>query len=277
MTATTDQNSFIVFGFDSAWMNNPKAPGAICSVAFATSAEPVFREPILVSFAGALEVITSTRNNHARSIVAIDQPTIVPNQTGSRPVDKVAASLVSYVGGGVQPASRSKTGMFCDNAPIWSFLRALNATQDPFLARTASAGHYAIEVFPALALPALAAHFARRSCAPKYNPTNRRKFRPDNWRSVVDTVTQLAERLAVTGMRDWARGMRELDSPQKADQDKLDSVICALIGLQWCLGPAGSSAVLGDLECGYIVTPVSPETSPRLKQAATKYGVSYST
>jgi predicted RNase H-like nuclease len=45
-------------------------------------------------------------------VVTIDQPTMVPNPGGMRPVDKVAASLISWLGGGVQPANRSKKGMF---------------------------------------------------------------------------------------------------------------------------------------------------------------------
>jgi predicted RNase H-like nuclease len=35
-----------------------------------------------------------------------------------RPVDKVAASLISGPGGGVQPSNRSKKGMFDDAAQL---------------------------------------------------------------------------------------------------------------------------------------------------------------
>jgi hypothetical protein len=73
-------------------------------------------------------------------VVALDQPTIVPNVSGSRPVDKVAGSLVSWIGGGVQPANRSKAGMFDDAAPIWRFLEHLSAIENPPAARDAIAG-----------------------------------------------------------------------------------------------------------------------------------------
>lgn len=46
--------------------------------------------------------------------------------------------------------------------------------------------------------------------------------------------------------------------PRKADQDRLDAVICALIGFIWLEMPRERSAMIGDLEAGYMVTPVSP-------------------
>jgi hypothetical protein len=53
------------------------------------------------------------------ALVAVDQPTLVPNETGCRPVDRVAASVVGYIGGGVQPANRSKKLRFGETAPFW--------------------------------------------------------------------------------------------------------------------------------------------------------------
>src|SRR5690606_31040410 len=108
---------------------------------------------------------------------ALDQPTIVPNLTGSRPVDKVAASLISWIGGGVQPANRSKKGMFDDTAPVWTFKGALNPIENPEGARTATNGLFIAEVFPALALPSLAVEFCGRLLAPRYNPGRRKTFR----------------------------------------------------------------------------------------------------
>src|SRR5690606_6355272 len=148
----------------------------------------------LVSFAQARTLIDELRTDFAVSLVALDQPTVVPNAVGSRPVDNGAASLVSLVGGGGQPANRSKSGRFSDTSPIWSFISGLEATEDPIQARTASAGHFLIEVFPALALPALDDGFAQRLRAPKYNPQNRKKFRLEDWQAVARVVERSAER-----------------------------------------------------------------------------------
>ena len=267
------QSSTIIFGFDSAWTDAAKAPGAICAIAFDERGQVEFHEPRLVSFADARAFIRSLRQDFSVSLVALDQPTVVPNSAGSRPVDKVAGSLVSFVGGGVQPANRSKIGMFCDDSPVWSFLSDLNATQDPIEARTASAGHFLIEVFPALALPAFEDAFSQRLRAPKYNPQNRKKFRLEDWRSVTRVVQTTAQGFDVSGLADWSDRMHALSQPRKADQDKLDAALCALIGLAWRAGPVSCSAMLGDLTNGYMVTPMSEFTRPRLEQAANQRGV----
>ncbi|MFC2967585.1 DUF429 domain-containing protein [Acidimangrovimonas pyrenivorans] len=257
----------IIFGFDSAWTDNPRAPGAICAIRFDTAGQSTLLEPRLVSFSDALAFIEAERQGYAFSLVALDQPTIVPNARGSRPVDKVAASLISYIGGGVQPANRGKATMFGEDAPVWKFLSALAARQDPRVAQTEEAGHFLIEVFPALALPALGPSFARRLGAPKYNPANRGKFRLEDWRAVSSAVAKTASSLDLAGLAQWADQMQALEKPGKADQDRLDAAICALIGLLW--REAGQpSAMLGDLETGYMITPLSGATRHRLEQAA---------
>jgi predicted RNase H-like nuclease len=267
------QSSTIIFGFDSAWTDAPKAPGAICAIAFDERGHVEFHDPRLASFADARAFIEALRQDFAVSLIALDQPTVVPNSTGSRPVDKVAGSLVSFVGGGVQPANRSKIGMFCDDSPVWSFLSELDATQDPIEARTALAGHFLIEVFPALALPAFEDRFSKRLRAPKYNPQNRKKFRLEDWRSVTRIIQTIAQGLGVNGLAAWSDRMHALSQPRKADQDKLDAALCALIGLSWRAGPVSRSAMLGDLNSGYMVTPISLTTRPRLEQAAILRGV----
>lgn len=267
------QSSTVIFGFDSAWTDAPKAPGAICALAFDEQGQFAFHEPRLVSFSEALVFIDSLRRGFDLSLVALDQPTIVPNAGGSRPVDKVAASLVSFVGGGVQPANRSKIGMFCDNAPIWPFVSSLNANMDPVASRNARSGHFLIEVFPALALPSLKHAFSQRLQAPKYNPQNRRKFRLFDWLSVLRVIQEAAEDYSLRSFSDWANQMSIITQPRKADQDRLDAALCALIGLNWRAGPLNSSAILGDLHSGYMVTPISDATRSRLVQAATRHGV----
>lgn len=59
-----------------------------------------------------------------------------------RAAERVAASVVSWIGGGVEPANRSKIGMFDDDAPIWKFLERLGARDDPEGARTATSGFF---------------------------------------------------------------------------------------------------------------------------------------
>jgi predicted RNase H-like nuclease len=262
-----------IIGFDSAWTNSIKSPGAICALVIAKDGTVTFKPPQHASFEQALKFIQAERYACETCLVALDQPTIVPNATGARPVERVAASLISFVGGGVQPANRSKKGLFDCSAPIWQFLENLGATEDPELSRTAEGGLFIIEVFPALALPALDIKFNGRFKAPKYNPANRRKFRICDWFHVIETIARYARAARIEEIESWTRKIAEIGSPRKADQDRLDAVLCGLIGYHWRAKPRQDSIMIGDLTSGYMIAPTDAATRARLQAAATERGV----
>ena len=258
-------------GFDSAWANNPKAPGAICSVRFDGEGFTEFRAPELVGFDGALTHIEGLRRSDMPTLVALDQPTIVPNETGMRPAEKVAASLVSWMGGGVQPAN-SRLPMFRSDAPIRGFLKKLKATESPESARTVERGLHLMEVFPALALASLDANFFGQGKGPRYNPA-RRTFRMGDWSAVVDAAQREAASFGCAPLVAWLGEQRAISAPRKADQDRLDATLCLLIAIRWRLGAREQSVTIGDLTSGYIVAPVSEVVMKRLEEAATERGV----
>lgn len=260
-----------ILGFDSAWTDNKKAPGAICTIRIDEAGRRTLVPPRLVSFDQALAAIQA--KTAPLGIVALDQPTIVPNATGMRPVDRVAASLVSWLGGGVQPANRSKIGMFDDAAPVWRFKALLGAREDPEASRSKTCGLFLMEVFPALALPSLDPAFYGRSLAPRYNPARRKTFTLAEWRAVIAAVHRLADEQAVEGLADWADDLLAIAVPRKADQDRLDAVLCALIGLHWQTESRETSIMIGERASGYIVAPASNEVRARLESAAAALSV----
>lgn len=263
----------ICIGFDSAWTDNPKSPGAICAVGIEDGHPARFHAPQLASFDQALAFIQKVRSDNGATLIALDQPTVVPNLTGMRPVERVAASLVSWLGGGVQPSNRGRLGIFCNASPIWRFLTALGAVEDPELARVAPEGLYLMEVFPALALPSLGAGFFGRLGRPRYNPDRRKTFRVDDWVRVADVATRQAHALGCEELAEWCRHAGKIARPRKADQDRMDSALCVLIALYWRLRPRDASMLLGDLATGYMVLPASSEVRKHLTAAACKYAV----
>lgn len=262
--------SWTVVGFDSAWTDKPTAPGAVCAIRSDAQGRRSSSEPQLATFDQALEFIAAERERCDVCIVALDQPTIVPNLTSMRPVDRVAASLISWLGGGVQPANRSKIGMFDDAAPVWRFKNRLGAADDPEAARSASSGLFLIEVFPALALPSLEAAYFGRLLAPRYNPEKRRRFRSLDWASVTEMVRRHAAVEIVPELALWAQRGSALAAPKKGDQDKLDAAICALVGLLWRTKTRSETIMIGDLDTGYMIAPASAEVRSKLKIAALK-------
>lgn len=207
-------------------------------------------------------------------LVAIDQPTLVPNETGMRPVERVAASLISKLrGGGVQPAFRGKREKFGPDAPIWKFLDRIEARENPPAARTAPRGLHLMEVFPALALPALEPEIMKRERRACYNPANRKNFSLSDWRLVASTVQRHADSLRLAPLSRWAGEAAGLAAPTKSDQDRLDAAVCLLVALRWRRAPRDRSVVIGDSRTGYMVTPVSPASREILERAAAKRDV----
>jgi len=203
-----------IVGFDSAWAD--KAPGAICALVVDAEGAVGFKPPELASFDQALGFVETESLMCDACLIAVDQPTIVPNTMGCRPVDRVTGSLISFIGGGVQTANRSKQGLFDDNAPFWRFKACLGATEDPERSRTAITGRFIIEAFPALALSIFNSAFFGRLRAPKYNPANKRKFRSEDWIDVVETVRRYAQLAGIKGIEKWANEILQIPSLRAA-------------------------------------------------------------
>lgn len=255
----------VFVGFDSAWTG--KSPGGIVYATFEQDRLHCLPDPELVCFDKAAQIIKRLRNECQYVLVAIDQPTLVPNCTGMRPVERVAASLISRLRSGVQPANRGKREMFGPDAPIWKFLECIGARENPPSARTAKEGLHLMEVFPALALPALEPAIMERKRAARYNPKNK-NFSLRDWKLVASAVRCHADALHLKPLSRWASEAAKCAAPKKKDQDCLDAAICLLIALYWRRAPRDCSIVIGDAETGYMVTPVSSESREILEEAA---------
>ncbi len=262
----------LLVGFDSAWTDQARQPGAVAMLGFEDGRPAAFDPPVLARFDAARDLIAARAADADLLLVAIDQPTVVANRAGARPVDRIAASLVVRMKGGVQPACRDGYGarMFGDGAPIWRFLDALHLEQDPQRARTASHGRFAIEVFPALALPALVPALFERRRGAKYNPAVRKHFLLTDWHLVCTGLAASANGLGLAALADWADTQATIARPTKSDQDRLDAALCLAIACHWRQAPASQSLLLGDVETGYIVTPASPETATILLASAAR-------
>jgi predicted RNase H-like nuclease len=66
-----------IIGFDSAWTDQVKAPGAVSIIRIGRDHPVEFVPPRLASFAQALTIIEGERRQFDRCFIALDQPTIV--------------------------------------------------------------------------------------------------------------------------------------------------------------------------------------------------------
>ena len=164
--------------------------------------------------------------------------------------------------------------MFGSNAPIWRFLQGLQSFENPPVARTSKYGLHVLEVFPALALPALEPEILQRRRAARYNPI-RKTFSRDDWRLVATCLCRRADTWGMAPLSRWAGRQADLAVPTKYDQDRIDAAICLIVALEWRNSPRDRVAVIGDGHRGYMVTPVSAETREVLERAAIASGVPF--
>ena len=277
-------------GFDSAWGVNKS--GAIAYAVFDGDHLETTSLPQVADFPDAARLINKLRRECDYVLVAIDQPIIVPNPNGSRPVDLVARSLMSRLRSAAQSASRNREPLFGDNAPVWGFISRIGpphyagwttdlAENQEFVnfeaARDAADQTHLIEVYPALALPALETVFMLRAGAARYNP-ERPNFSLADWRLVCGAVALWGNQLDLQALAEWAKEMvHPWDAPEgpvKRHQDKIDAALCLLIALQWRRN-LNDVRVVGNLDTGYIVTPTSDETIGILQAACDERGVNF--
>jgi predicted RNase H-like nuclease len=160
-----------------------------------------------------------------------------------------------------------------DASPIWNFLARLNANEIPEDARTAATGLHLIEVFPALALASLEPRFFARLAAPRYNPARRTTFRIGDWRDVAGVAARHFRAFGAGDAAAWCAAEEIRVLPTKADQDRLDAMLCLLVAMHWRHAPRDRSMMVGTLDAGYMVFPASVAVRDRIAAVAAKRGI----
>ena len=250
-------------GFDSAWTSkNLGGLVAVLERADGTLLELGPPEP--ASYAGATERIAGWQRDHrpARTLVMLDQPTLVPNAAGQRPVERIVCSPVSARRSGMQPAFTGRAQMFGEHAPVW-----------PFLARfgvgTLGLGvplSGVVESYPVLALIAwgwLVPRTAGRLRLPKYNPARRATFSLQDWRWVCECAGGLLANYDLPATKRWLAEARSKEHVRKRDQDQLDAVLCLLIGLGYLRGQ--HCLAVGQQATGWLLAPYSSSLAAELR------------
>lgn len=247
----------LIVGFDSAWTaENCGAIVAVLQQADGTLVE--IGDPQMANFVDAEAVLSEWKKTHSPKwiTVLLDQPTIVANPAGQRPVENIVSSSVSLRYGGMQPANTGRSEMFGPRAPVWGFLDRFGGPWNPVTSQETRV----IETYPVLALIALG--WTLRDSRPtgrlpKYNPERRKTFSLSDWKHVSMQVRDALSSFRLSRLADWADRQVRNASPRKHDQDGLDSCICLLAGL--ALHSGRECLMIGGTDTGYIVVPESEE------------------
>lgn len=244
----------LLIGFDSAW--TPTNAGAIVGVI--RRPDGTYRElgfPETVTYAGAECAVLrwQAEESPETTIVLLDQPTIVRNSAGQRPVENIVASPVSLRFGGVQPANTSRREMFGVDAPVWGFLTRFGGVPDPL---ETGGGTRVFETYPVLAMIALGwtlPHGRATGRLPKYNPERRKTFLLADWQHVCALVASALNARGLMELAGWCVVAGGNPNPRKRDQDGVDACLCLLVALH--LAEQRDCLLVGNTDSGYIVVP----------------------
>ena len=262
----------LLVGFDSAW--TPGKRGAI--TAALRRRDGTFQEvaaPKEADFPHAQAHIVDWQAQHSpqSTLILIDQPTIVVNGSGQRPVENIVSASVSRRRGGMQPANTSRTEMFGQEAPIWRFLGQFGGAANPLLTEPQTVS--VLETYPVLALIALG--WVREDSRsngrlPKYNPERRKTFSIHDWQYVCHSAAVFFRAIGLSDTAAWIAGIGCKEKSNKSDQDRLDACLCLLVAVHVAEGR--NCLMVGDIERGYIIAPHCPTLRTELESRCTAAG-----
>lgn len=248
----------LLVGFDSAWTVG-NSGGLVGALHTHTCGLSELGPPIAATFEQAELQITRWQAEHGpdETIILIDQPTIVRNKSGQRPVENLVSSPVSRRYGGMQPANTGRKGMFDADAPIWGFLHRFGGPLDPLHSGKLHSG--VIETYPVLTIIAMGWTLeSTRSTGrlPKYNPANRKKFNQEDWEHLCIQVADEFRQAKLPGIATWLDEKSKVIRPHKFDQDGIDACLCLLAGISISMGKP--CLMVGAKESGVIIVPDEP-------------------
>jgi len=194
------------------------------------------------------------------AIIAVDAPTLIPNDTGSRLPDKLTHKYFGKYHAGCYPANRNLP--FAERTINFGLeLESRGFVHAPTM-EAQKPGRYQIEVFPH---PAIVNLFGLQRIL-KYKKGRIQERQTELlklYNYITDILSHLEPNLDINPQ--GQAKFIDIDffdsSPTgaelKAVEDKLDSLICAYVGAYWWYWGEERNLVLGDCSTGYIVIPSS--------------------
>ncbi|MBD1875934.1 DUF429 domain-containing protein [Nodosilinea sp. FACHB-131] len=186
----------------------------------------------------------------ANAVVAVDAPTLIPNEAGMRLPDRQAHKHFGRYDAGCYPANLGRPFA----AKLLAFglaLESLGFRHQPH-SQPRPEGRFQLEVFPHPAT----VHLFGLSKILKYKKGTLAQRRPE-----LEKLRQY--QLSVLPTLEPALELQEADLPKipfagaalKAVEDQLDSLTCAYVAAHWWTWGMERNWVLGDRTEGYIVVP----------------------
>ncbi|MEM9007327.1 MAG: DUF429 domain-containing protein [Cyanobacteria bacterium P01_F01_bin.86] len=185
------------------------------------------------------------------AIIAVDAPTLIPNETGMRIPDRLAHKYFGKYHAGCYPANLGRP--FAERLVRFGLDLESRGFQHAPTMDAQRPGRYQIEVFPHPAtiqlfnLPQILKYKKGRLA-------ERGKALGELRAYILSALSQHDPPLLIDDLPAISATGKAL----KALEDKLDSIICAYVAAHWWLWGVSRNFSLGDLTEGYIVVPAPP-------------------
>jgi predicted RNase H-like nuclease len=196
-------------------------------------------------------------------LVAIDAPLVVTNPTGSRPCEAALNRDFRGFEAGAHPANTANPVLARPRAA--RIATALTLDMDP----GCSSSRRAIEVYPH---PATVALFGlEKTLKYKKGSFETRHHQLLQLMTLIEGLDNATPRLRVNHNLSWVDLRTRVEAATRPvqldrDEDPIDAVICAYVGLYWYHRP-DDVTIYGDYATGYIVTPTLPPDAVPARRA----------
>ncbi|MEO0924969.1 MAG: DUF429 domain-containing protein [Cyanobacteria bacterium J06643_13] len=237
-------------GVDFGWSSGASG---LCCLKWQNDSLELIELTTILEVAEILAWIDHQAPDQTPALVAIDAPTIIPNQTGMRLPDKLTHKHFGRYHAGCYPANLGlkfapRTTGFSQSLLTRKFHHA--PTIEPQQLR-----RYQIEVFPH---PATINLFGlERILKYKKGRLAERRTELVKLRGYITAIMpQLEPALSLSAIEHIpAIAPQPTGKELKAIEDCLDSLICAYVAAHWWYWGQAKNLVLGDLDSGFIVVP----------------------
>ena len=235
-------------GIDLGWQSGKSG---LCCLEYSDKKLKILDLDCILKIEDILNWIDNLTPLSSPALIAVDAPTIIPNQTGTRLPDKLSHKYFGRYHAGCYPANLNRpfarrTIKFGISLEAKEFVHAPTINPQKI-------GRFQIEVFPH---PAIVNLFQLEKIL-KYKKGRLADRKSELLRLhqyIINILPTLEPPLVISHNfldTDNINSMTTL----KTTEDKLDSLICAYIGAYWWYWGQTKNLVLGNHATGYIVVP----------------------
>lgn len=238
-------------GIDFGWTSGASG---LCCLDFTQPGLVIAQFDLILDPADIVTWVTRQFSPETMGLVAVDAPTLIPNETGTRLPDRLTHKYFGKYHAGCYPANLNRpfaprtTQLGLDLEHL-GFAHAPEITpQKP--------GRYQIEVFPH---PAMVRLFNLDRII-KYKKGKLGDRRQELLRLVglIETVlTTLEPQLTLNHL--WDDLVKPIATAKGSDlkeiEDRIDALVCAYVGAHWWYWGTAKNQTLGDRLSGYIIVP----------------------